>query len=258
VDPCGMRLEWALDIRYPVGEAILADTDGDGEDEIVVTAADGFLYGIDREVIPAPAFVYENDGATLATSAAEDLDEYVTSETLHANWAPVDGATSYEYAVITPGGAFVTRPNFVSAGAATSVSATGLPLIAGRRYLFAVRAIGAEGSSSEALSDGVVVLEDPCDACGVGQLCVDMMCVPDPCAEISCGGGTRCVDGLCVEDGADGGTTPGADGGTTPPRGGSGGGCCSVITSTHEDGRAAVALAALVLALVVGRRRRQT
>lgn len=253
VDPCGMRVEWALDLRYPVGEAILADTDGDGEDEIVVTAADGFLYGIDREVIPAPAFVYENDGTTLATSAAEDLDELVTTDRLHANWAPVEGATSYEYAVITPAGSFVTRPNFVSAGAETRVTASGLPLIAGRRYLFAVRAIGPDGSSSEALSDGVVVLADPCDACGVGQLCVDMACVPDPCAEIACGSGRRCVDGLCVDTGSDA-STPAIDGGAdTPPR--TGGGCCSVVTSAHGGAGAALAMAALV-ALGAMRRRR--
>lgn len=255
VDPCGMVLDWALDLRYPVGEAILADTDGDGEDEIVVTAADGFLYGIDREVIPAPAYVYENDGTTLATTSAADVDELVTVDTLHANWAPVDGATSYEYAVITPAGTFVTAPNFVSAGAATSVSPTGLPLIAGRRYLFAVRAIGPDGSSSEALSDGVVVLADPCAGCSVLQRCVANVCVPDPCAEVVCGTGAMCVEGTCVSRDVDAGTPPSPDAGThvAPPA--ASGGCCSVVTSRRDDPMGFALLAGLAL-LVVARRRR--
>ncbi len=254
VDPCGMRLEWSLDLRYPVGEAILADTDADGEDEIVVTAADGFLYGIDREVIPAPAFVYENDGTTLATSATTDLDEYVTRDTLHANWAPVDGATSYEYAVITPAGTFVTRPNFVSAGAATSVHATGLPLIAGRRYLFAVRAIGPEGSSSEALSDGVLVLDDPCAGCGPLQRCVAMVCVPDPCAEVVCGGGGVCVEGVCTGGDADAGVMTRDAGPRTPPA--ASGGCCSVVTSRRDDSLGLALLAGIALLVTLRRRRR--
>ena len=135
------------------------------------------------------------------------------------------------------------------------MSATGLPLIAGRRYLFAVRAIGPEGSSSEALSDGVLVLADPCDACGVGQICVDMMCVRDPCADIACGGGTRCVDGLCVAGDADAGVPPGIDGGArgTPASGG----CCSVVSSPHVSGRAALLALGLLACLGLRRRRAQ-
>ncbi len=34
-----------------MGEPILADTDGDGRDEIIAPVADGYLYGIDTQVV---------------------------------------------------------------------------------------------------------------------------------------------------------------------------------------------------------------
>ena len=255
IDPCGMRIEWALDLRYPVGEAVLADTDGDGEDEIVVTAADGFLYGIDREVIPRPTFVYENDGMGAALTAAEDVDDFITADTLHANWASVDGATAYEYAVLTPEGSFVTAGPFVNVGTATSADPSGLPLLSGRRYLFAVRAIGPMGSSSEALSDGVVVRADPCDACLVGQICVNEACLPDPCSGVMCPPGQTCMDAVCVGTIADTGVTIDAgvrDGGGGPGPGG-GGGCCSV--AGRRDGTSAIVLALGLVAALARRRR---
>jgi hypothetical protein len=293
VDPCAMTLDWALDFHAPVGEAILADTDGDGEDEIVVTVADGFLYGIDREVTPAPAFVYENNGTTLATSAAEDIDEFVTVDTLHANWAPVAGATSYEYAVLAAGGTFVTVPDFLSAGPATSASPSGLPLISGNRYYFAVRAIGPDGSSSEALSDGVIVYANACDACTALEHCVAGVCVPDPCAGVSCDVGLSCVEGTCIADvdagtppdldagtvsDADAGTEPDTDAGTPPgtdaghPPGIDAGApirgrlvcwgdgcncCCSVIPNRSGDRPAFALMAGLGMLVMVRRRRRR-
>jgi outer membrane protein assembly factor BamB len=232
LDPCTLVLRWALDFRYPVGEAILADPDGDGFDEIVVTVADGFLYGIDREVLPAPAYVYENDGTRIVTRPEDDVDELVTSGRLHANWAAVPGATAYEYAVITPGGAFVTRPNFVNVGLSTAVTTDELPLRVGQRYLFAVRAIGTEGSSSEALSDGVVVLSDPCASCTADEVCREGRCVADPCAAVSCPPPLVCVMGSCetIDGGSAVETDAGAraDAGSGAPTPTSGGGCCSV------------------------------
>lgn len=259
LDPCDLSLTWALDFRFPVGEAILADTDGDGEDEIVVTVADGFLYGVDRQVIEAPLFVVENDGTGPASGPGDDIDELVTTSTLHANWASVEGATSYEYAVITPGGAFVTRPNFINAGDTTSVTVTDLPLTAGRRYLFAVRAIGADGASRETLSDGVLVLPDPCAACAEGEVCEDGACVPDPCFGIECAPGTVCRAGTCVGAPADGGVAP-TDGGVAADGGGgveAEGGCCSVAPGASDrTPRGLLLLSALAALALLGRRRR--
>lgn len=256
IDPCTSSLDWALDFRFPVGEAILADTDGDGEDEIVVTVADGYLYGIDRQVLEAPLFVVENDGTGPASGPGDDIDELVTRDRLYANWASVVDATAYEYAVITPGGAFLTEPNFIRVGNVTEVTATGLPLVAGRRYLFAVRAIGAEGSSSETLSDGVLVLADPCDMCAADELCVAGACLPDPCLGITCSPGQRCLDGICVAGGGDGGApTDGGvamDGGPTMTAGG----CCAVVPGTPLGARGSMALG-LLLGLIAWRRLRR-
>jgi hypothetical protein len=256
LEPCSGTLRWALDFRYPVGEAIVADPDGDGEIEIVVTVADGFLYGIDREVLPAPAWVYENDGRALATTADEDVDELITTARLWANWAPVAGATAYEYAVITPGGAFLTSPPFIGVGGATEIASADLPLRAGQRYLFAVRAIGAEGTSSEALSDGVVVLPDPCASCGEGRICREGSCVPDPCYAITCAPSAMCVEGTCVERGADGGVETGRDGG---PRAATGSGCCSIAAGAggRGPGAGAIGLAAVIAGVALRRRRRR-
>lgn len=258
IDPCTMALQWALDFRFPVGSPILADTDGDGEDEIVVTVADGFLYAVDREVIAAPLFVVENDGRGPASGPGDDIDEIVTTDTLHANWASVEGAVAYEYAVMTPGGAFLTRPSFINAGNVTQVRATGLPLRAGQRYLFAVRAIGAEGSSSETLSDGILVLPDPCAACGPDQRCVEGECRPDPCAGLECGAGRVCVEGTCMSVNPDGGTQA-PDGGVSPDGGttGAGGGCCTIAPGASSPGGAALAIGAIGVAIVARRRRRR-
>lgn len=256
IDPCTMALQWALDFRFPVGSPILADTDGDGEDEIVVTVADGFLYAVDREVIAAPLFVVENDGRGPAAGPGDDIDELVTVDTLWANWASVEGAVAYEYAVVTPGGAFLTRPSFINAGDVTEVRATGLPLRAGQRYLFAVRAIGAEGSSSETLSDGVLVLPDPCAACGPDQVCVEGECRPDPCAGLECGAGRVCVEGSCMSVNPDGGTQA-SDGGASPDGGATGAaaGCCTIAPGASSSGGAALAIAVVAMVIVARRRR---
>ncbi|WP_432970596.1 hypothetical protein [Dactylosporangium sp. CA-233914] len=40
----GLVLRWSLDIGSEIGELAVADVNGDGLVEIVLTAADGFLY----------------------------------------------------------------------------------------------------------------------------------------------------------------------------------------------------------------------
>lgn len=259
VDPCSTNLDWALDFRFPVGEAILADTDGDGSDEIVVTVADGYIYGIDEEVLAAPLFVVENDGTGPASGPGDDIDELVTRDTLYANWSSVEGATAYQYAVITPGGAFLTDPPFIDVGAVTEATATGLPLVVGRRYLFAVRAVGPDGSSSETLSDGVVVLPDPCDDCVAGEVCIDFVCMPDRCLGVTCDPGETCVDGTCTSGPMTDGGVPMTDGGGVMTDAGptmTSGGCCSVAHGRPLSARRVLALA-LLLGLVSWRSRRR-
>lgn len=254
VDPCTMTLQWALDLRSPVGSPIVADIDGDGEDEVLVTVADGFLYGIDQQVFEAPTFVGENDGTFLCTGPDDDTDRIVTTDTLWANWGGVAGASRYEYAVLTPGGDILTTPSFIDVGTATEVMATGLPLRPGRRYLFAVRAIGPDGASAETLSDGVLVLDDACGGCGPGEICVDGVCVPDPCADVVCERGEMCVAGSCVPIPYDG-SGPSLDGGAGDPGFVHQCGCCTVAPGSSRRDGPALLVVALVLGLVVRRRR---
>src|SRR5262249_21286043 len=55
VEACSMSLKWAVWLGAPVGEPTVGDVDGDGYDEIMVAAADGYVYGLDHPGIFAPA-----------------------------------------------------------------------------------------------------------------------------------------------------------------------------------------------------------
>lgn len=158
VDPCSGALLWSLRFGFPVGEPVVSDTDGDGRNDVLVSVADGFLYEVGDEVLPAPEWVWDTDPP--AGFPAEDRDTIETVDTLYASWAAVPGAASYEYGVVTPGGTFVTTPPFVSVGAATTAAPTGLPLRLGGMYQFVVRAVGPDGSSRETFSDGVQLVDE--------------------------------------------------------------------------------------------------
>jgi len=158
LDACAnaASLRWSMNFRAPVGEAIFADTDGDGADEIVVSSADGFLHGVDTERFPAPSFVYDTDPPAVPSM---DVDERAGAS-LEALWAAVPGATAYEWALFTATGSPVSRgvrPEdgpFIRSMTTTAFWNEGL--VDGTRYVFAVRAVGPGGVSSvETLSDGV-------------------------------------------------------------------------------------------------------
>jgi hypothetical protein len=161
LDPCASppQLLWSRNFRAAVGQPILADTDGDRLNEIVVTAADGFLYGVDTQAFDAPAEV--RDVAPDDPMGAPDIDE-TRAAALAAEWPEVPGATGYEYAVFTSGGTPVTRnPSmesnpFVSVGPTVRRITQIERLTDGGRYYVAVRAIGAAGASPEVVSDGTV------------------------------------------------------------------------------------------------------
>lgn len=158
LNACDRALLWAMNLRFPVGEPLVTDTDGDGRNDVLVSVADGYLYNVYREVLPAPEWVWDTDPP--GGYPAEDRDTIETVDELYATWAPVAGATSYEYGVMTPGGTFLTRPNFVNVGAVTEAAPSRLALRAGGTYHFAVRAIGSAGASSETISDGIRIVDE--------------------------------------------------------------------------------------------------
>ncbi|AKT37545.1 FG-GAP repeat domain-containing protein [Chondromyces crocatus] len=155
VDPCATTLRWSHRFDAPVGAPILADTDGDGADDILVSVADGYLYGLRHEILPAPAWVWDVDPPKGLTD--DDIDLIETESTLHAAWAPVPGATSYELAIVGAAGTYLTSPAWTDVGNVTAASTQHLPLEDGAKYYVGVRAIGPEGRGPDRPSDGVVV-----------------------------------------------------------------------------------------------------
>jgi MYXO-CTERM domain-containing protein len=242
IDACSTAptLLWSLDFRAPVGQAVFADYDGDGDEEIVVDAADGFVYGVDTERFPAPTWVFDTDPRNGITDA--DVDE-VRGTLLGAAWADVPGATGYEWALFTAGGTAITRrtgdpgnPFIPVAATSTTVTVDSTDgLVNGTRYFFAVRAIGPGGSSAEALSDGVLYTETHGG--------------PEPDAG-DAGGSVDAADSAAPMDASDAG---GVDAGGGPGSG------CACRTAAQGSGRDAThrVFAFLVLAVVIGLRRRR-
>lgn len=156
LDPCAGAIDWAYDMRIAVGSPILADTSGDGVDEIIVPAADGYLYALGQRQLDPPAEVNDND--PFAPLPAPDVDEVTSGTSLGASWTAVTGADGYQIAVLTEGGSYVTQPDWVDVGAVTNTVLKNLSFVAGRKYFVAVRALSkTKGSSIETKSDGVIV-----------------------------------------------------------------------------------------------------
>jgi MYXO-CTERM domain-containing protein len=156
LNPCAGTLDWSYDMGFPPGEVIFADTTGDGVDEMVVTAADGYLYAFSQELLAAPKWVYDTDPANGITN--KEVSHVTTTNSLSAAWAPVAGADGYQIAVKTPGGSFVTEPNWIGLGNVTSTTTQPLPLVDGATYYQLVRAISkTKGASPTTSSSGVKV-----------------------------------------------------------------------------------------------------
>ncbi len=163
IDPCEdlLRLLWAIDLRAPVGEPTFGDTDGDGSDEIVVSAADGFLYGIDSEALARPDPVLDID----PDWGIDDEDVDVTrGRAIVASWPAVTGATGYEFAVYTEEGTPVSRNPDNPANPFIATTTTRAEhfdgLAAGQRYYVVVRATSDRGSSGESRSDGTMYMPE--------------------------------------------------------------------------------------------------
>jgi hypothetical protein len=154
-NPCNVSIDFAVNFGTPVGEATFGDTDGDGLDEILTTTADGYLYDLKNDSIAAPSYVWDIDPDHGITN--HDVDSIVTTNKLSGTWASVNGSTAYEVAIVDSKSQIISVPAWQNVGTKVSASVTGLPLQDGQKYFFAVRAVGPQGVSVDAESNGVVV-----------------------------------------------------------------------------------------------------
>lgn len=168
LDPCTGTLALSYEFGAPVGSPIFADTDGDGRDEILVSVADGYLYNLRQLVIAAPSYVWDIDPTQGIVD--RDVDTISTLSEISARWRDVTGTLSYELAVVTSDGDFLTSPAWQDQGNVTQATVTGLSLTVGRAYFVSVRAIGPDGRSVDTMSDGIVVLPGRDDAGSDGGL----------------------------------------------------------------------------------------
>lgn len=155
IDPCTTGLRFAHNFNNAVGAIIFADTDGDGLDEIIVSVADGNLYGLTESKVTAPSDVIDTDPPRGIED--KDVDTIRTKSKLHGAWKGAAGASYYEVSVRAADD--TTIAPWKSAGDATSATVSGLPLEVGAKYFFGVRAVGPNGTSPEVWSDGVTVEE---------------------------------------------------------------------------------------------------
>jgi len=235
VNPCAGTLDFAVQFGASVGEAVFGDTDGDGKDEVLVSVANGYLYDLKGFSIDAPAYVWDTDPPTVTN---HEVSSITTTNRLSATWASVSGATSYAVQVVTAaGGQLVSMPTWQNVGNVTAISLSGLPLHDDTTYQFAVRAIGPNGPSVDAISPGVTV-HFPGDAGA------------DSGADASVDSGS--MEGGTREAGAEAGLDAGPAGGGEP----GGGGCgCRTVDSRGSEGWLTI-LAALPFVLVARQRRR--
>lgn len=237
LNPCTGALDWAYDVGFPPGEVVFADTSGDGVDEMLVTAADGYLYAFSQQVLAPPAWVYDTDPAHGITS--KEASQVTTSISLSAAWAPVAGADAYQLAVTTEGGSFVTEPNWLEVGSGTSTTTKPLPLVNGAKYFQLVRAISkTKGSSPATSSSGVtvqIVPQGPGDGGTIKQ--------PVDAGRVGDGG----------RHGSDAADASSGDGSQT---GGASSGGCSCKVASRAD-RSAAWLGAVVPLVALARRRRR-
>ncbi len=156
VDACSGALAWALEVGAPLREVIVADWAADGDGELVVSATDGSLYGVDQGTIAAPDEVLDLDPPSGVTDA--DVDDIESFASLYARWDAVPGAIGYEVGVATVDGLQVSD-DMIWTDQHTDVAIGGLPLHTGVRYLVGVRAVGPLGKSAVRWSDGVTVVD---------------------------------------------------------------------------------------------------
>ncbi len=241
IDACATTVPaapvWAVNFHASVGEAVFADSDGDGREEVVVQSADGYLYGLQNPRFEAPATVWDTDPDAAMTAADVDI---VRGVNLGVRWAAVAGATGYEWALYTAGGTAVSHRigdlsnPFIPASASETSAIIGDGLADGGRYVFAVHALGPAGvTSPETLSNGVQFFRAAVVRDAGSDAAIDAS-LPDV---------------VTVDVHADTGRD--ADGGTRP-----GGGGCGCRTAGSSRSGGAMDFAMAMLAMLAVRRRR--
>jgi uncharacterized protein (TIGR03382 family) len=152
VDPCLARLDGALAFGAAVGEATYADTDGDGLDEILVTTGDGYLHALQHHALDAPTDVVDLD----TSGSLADVDRIGDHEPPAASWSPVAGATGYQVALVDIEGVHQLDPAWRDVGD-TRYTFDDVTTLPGDHFRVLVRAVGPDGNSVDAASDGVIV-----------------------------------------------------------------------------------------------------
>ena len=151
LDACTLGLRWSKMLGASVAEPIVGDTDGDGEDEVVVGVADGSIVALDVPRCAPPAWV------SFASASGEDQPITVApKQNVDITFAAVPEALAYEYALVGPDERALWSPAYRQApGSTFSVDVTGV--LASRPYRVAVRARGPSGASPDVFSPPFVV-----------------------------------------------------------------------------------------------------
>ena len=169
IEACTGGLRFAHHIGAPVGAVAFGDTDGDGSDDLIASAADGYLYAFRQAPLAAPTTVLDTDPPN--GNSVSDVDVIQTKTSLYATWSPVAGADAYDVSVVrdaVDGGGFVSAGPWTNVGHIEEAQVDGLTLVDTHRYRFAVRALVGTQHSADTLSDGVRVYFDGVPSGGGG------------------------------------------------------------------------------------------
>lgn len=153
IDACSLDVRWSMFLGGSVAEPIVGDTDGDAGNEIVVSVADGSIVNIDvPAVTPIPT-----DGITfVGTKNGQAAIVVSPGENVKVAFPSVAGATSYEYALVSPEERALWSPAFLeTTGNQVTIDLKGA--LAARPYKVAIRAKGPAGVSPEAFSPNIII-----------------------------------------------------------------------------------------------------
>jgi hypothetical protein len=156
LDACSGTLLYSLELGESVCGAIFGDTNADGREEILVSTSGGYLYDIQNQALGSCGPVLDVDPPHGIVD--KEVSQIVTQSTLFGAWEAVENAQSYQVAVTHDPEGIISDPPWQDVGNTTSGAVSGLPLVVGQTYLFAVRAVGPQGNSVDALSAGATVV----------------------------------------------------------------------------------------------------